>query len=146
VYDAFSKQYDIPVDDTKWITNSNQAGKNKPAIFKAFFNTNKIQSLMEPHGLQFNWKVIFINKWTIRLLGKAKPGKEFIKSNYEARKKAKKGKTNITKPTLMTPTLDRSNMEALAETHMKEVKDLTKILTPLRKEISRLELQRMEIG
>ena len=37
-------------------------------------------------------------------------------------------------------------MESLAETHTKEVKDLTKILTPLRKEISRLELQRMEIG
>ena len=40
---------------------------------------------MESHGLQFNWKVIFINKWTIRLLGKAKPGKVFIKSNFESK-------------------------------------------------------------
>src|SRR3954447_3643645 len=55
----------------------------KPAIFKAFFNTNKIQLLMDSHGLQFDWKVIFINKWAICLLGKAKPGKAFIKSNFE---------------------------------------------------------------
>ena len=105
VYDAFHKQYDIPVDNTNWIINSNQAGKNKPATFKAFFNTNKIQSLMDSYGLQFDWKVIFINKWAIRLLGKAKPGKAFIKSNFEARKKEK---DKTTKQTLMTLTLDHS--------------------------------------
>ncbi len=37
-------------------------------------------------------------------------------------------------------------MEAQADVHMKKIRSLTNILTPLRKEISRLELQRMEIG
>ncbi len=46
----------------------------------------------------------------------------------------------------MTSTLDRSNMKVLAKIYMKEVKDLTKILTSLRKEILWFELQRMEIG
>ena len=80
------------------------------------------------------------------MLGKAKPSKVFIKSNFEARKKEKKDKTNITKLTLVMPILDHSKMKAQAKIHIKEVKDLTNILTPLRKEISRLELQRMEIG
>jgi hypothetical protein len=53
VYDVFHKQYDVPVDDTNWITNSNQVGKNKPAIFQAFFNINQIESLMDSYGLQF---------------------------------------------------------------------------------------------
>jgi hypothetical protein len=42
--------------------------------------------------------------------------------------------------------LDRLNVEAQADVHMKKIRSLTNILTPLRKEISRLELQRMEIG
>jgi len=70
------------------------------------------------------------------LLEKAKSDKVFIKSNFKARKKEKKN----TKLTLMTPTLDCSNMEALTETYMKKVKNLTKILILLRKKILWLKL------
>ncbi|RUS15296.1 hypothetical protein BC937DRAFT_92639, partial [Endogone sp. FLAS-F59071] len=114
VYDTFHGQWDIPVDDRNWITNSYQAGKSKPAIFGAFFNMNRIESLMDSYKLQFAWKLIFVNKWTVRLLGKAKPGKAFVKSNYEARKKSK---VNVIKstPTTEMPILGRSKMEELSE-------------------------------
>jgi len=88
MYDTFHGQWDIPADGGNWITNSNQAGQNKSAVFGAFLNTTLIASLMDPYGLQFVWRVIFVNKWTVRLLGKAKPSKSFVKSNYEAKKKA----------------------------------------------------------
>jgi hypothetical protein len=145
VYDTFCGQWDIPADDANWITNSYQAGKSKPATFGAFFDLNLIGSLMNAHGLEFAWRLVFVNKWTVRLLGKAKPGKTFVKSNYEARKK---GKVNTAKstPTMETPALDRSNMEAQAETHASQVKDLTSTLRTLRKELSQLELNRMNIG
>lgn len=142
VYDAFHKQYDIQVDNTNWITNSYQAGRNKPATFKAFFNMKRVESLMDSYGLNFAWRMTFINRWTVRLLGKAKSGKTFIKSNYEEQKK------KSIKPILVktSDTLDRLNVEAQADVHMKKIRSITNILTPLRKEISRLELQRMEIG
>jgi hypothetical protein len=145
IYDVFHEQWDIPVDDTNWITNSYQAGKTKAAVFRAFLNTNKIESLMNSYGLQFAWRLTFVNRWTVRLLGKAKPGKTFVKSDYEARKK---GKDRITNPTLAMemPNLDHSKMKALAETHASQIKELTDILGPLRKELSHLELQRMDIG
>ena len=77
-------------------------------------------------------------------MGKAKPGKTFVKLNYEAKKK---GKANITKPMLIeTPTLDRLNAEAQAEILASQVKDLTSTLRSLRKELSQLELNRMDIG
>ncbi|RUS29077.1 hypothetical protein BC938DRAFT_481085 [Jimgerdemannia flammicorona] len=53
IYDTFRGQWDIPVDDTNWITNSYQAGKTKTATFRAFFNTNRIESLMDSYGLHF---------------------------------------------------------------------------------------------
>ena len=81
----------------------------------------------------------------MRLLGKAKPGKTFVKSNYEARKKDKVNTAKST-PTMETPALDRSNMEAQAETHASQVKDLTSTLRTLRKELSQLELNQMNIG
>src|SRR4051812_34459223 len=79
VYDTFRGQWNIPADDANWITNSYQAGKSKPATFGAFFNLNVIGSLMNAHGLEFAWRLVFVNKWTVRLLGKAKPGKTFVK-------------------------------------------------------------------
>ncbi|CAG8523165.1 1774_t:CDS:2 [Paraglomus occultum] len=49
IYDTFHGQWNIPVNDANWITNSYQAGKNKPATFYfgAFFNMNWIESLMD---------------------------------------------------------------------------------------------------
>ncbi|CAJ0883831.1 10141_t:CDS:2 [Entrophospora sp. SA101] len=107
--------YDVPVDDTNWITNSNQAEKNKPVIFLT----------------QIKYR-------------KAKPGKAFIKLNFEARIKGKKGNVNISKFTPNTE-MSISKIEATAEKYTLQVKDLTKILTPLHKEISQLELQRMDL-
>ncbi|CAI2180482.1 9972_t:CDS:2, partial [Funneliformis geosporum] len=106
MYGVFHKQYNILVDDTNWITNSNQAGKNK---------------LMDSYA------------------------KIFIKSNFEARMKGKKGKVNITKFTPNTE-MSISKMGATAEKYALQVKDLTNILTPLHKEISHLELQWMDFG
>ena len=81
---------------------------------------------MDSYGLRFAWRLTFVNKWTVRLLGKANPGKTFVKSNYEAKKK---DKANITKPALIeTPTLDRLNTEAQAEILASQVKDLTSTL------------------
>ena len=146
VYDAFHQQYNIPVDDKNWITNSYQAGKSKSAIFSAFFNINKIESLMGSYGLQFAWKLTFVNKWTVRLLGKAKPGKKFIKSNYEARKKSKVH-TSRSMPATETSNLNHLDAEEKqAEIYAKEVRDLTGALKPLCRQISQLELRRMEIG
>ncbi|RUS35488.1 hypothetical protein BC938DRAFT_482755 [Jimgerdemannia flammicorona] len=93
-------------DNTNWITNSYQAEKNKTTTFK-----------------------------TVCLLGKTKPSKTFIKSNYELRKK---GKANINKFmwTIEILASDCSNMEVLAETHASQIKELTNIPRPLRKELS----------
>jgi hypothetical protein len=145
IYDTFRGQWDIPVDDSNWITSSHQAGKSKPATFGAFFNMNQVESLVDSYGLQFAWRLTFVNKWTVRLLGRAKPGKTFVKSNYESRRR---GKTNVTRTVLTTevPTLDRLNMEAQAEIIASQVKDLTSTLRSLRKELSQLELNRMDIG
>jgi len=145
VYNTYHGQWDIPTDDANWITNSYEAGKNKPATFGAFFDMNCVESLMDSYGLQFAWRLIFINKWTVRLLGRAKPGKTFVKSNYETKRR---GKSNVTRtvPATEMLTLDRPKMEALAETYTSQVKDLTSALRPLRKEISQLEIQRMDIG
>ncbi|RUS34294.1 hypothetical protein BC938DRAFT_481373 [Jimgerdemannia flammicorona] len=90
-------------------------------------------------------RLTFVNKWTVHLLGKAKPGKTFLKSNYEARKK---GKINVTKsmPTTEMLTLDHLKMEALAKTQVSQVKHLTSTLRSLHKEISQLELNQMDIG
>ena len=145
IYDTFHEQYDIPIDDTNWITNSYQAGKSKVATFSAIFNTKQIHKHLDSYGLQFAWRLVYVNKWTIRLLGRAKPGKTILKSNYEERRK---GKTHVTKSVLTTemPTSDRLKMEALADTYASQVKDLACKLRPLHKEISQLELSRMEIG
>jgi hypothetical protein len=144
-YDAFHGQWDIPINDASWITNSYDAGKNKAIIFGAFFDMSRMEALMDSHGLQFAWRVIFVSKWTVRLLGKAKPGKTFVKSNYEARRKRK---TNAARSMLTTevPPLDRLEIEALAETLTSQINDLTSALRPLRKEISQLELRRMDLG
>ena len=48
IYDTF-RQWDIPIDNANWITNSYQAGKNKPAIFGAFFNMNQLESLVDSY-------------------------------------------------------------------------------------------------
>jgi len=145
IYDTYHGQWDIPTNDANWITNSYEAGKNKPAIFGAFFDLNLIGSLMNGYGLEFAWRLAFVDKWTIRLLGKAKPGKTFVKSNYDARRKRK---TNVARSTLTmeVPTLDHSKMEALAKTCTSQISDLTSTLRPLRKELSQLELNRMNIG
>jgi len=144
-YDAFHGQWDIPINDASWITNSYDAGKNKAITFGAFFDMSRMEALMDSHGLQFAWRIIFVSKWTVRLLGRAKPGKTFVKSNYEARRKRK---TNVARSTLTTevPPSDRLEMEALAETRTSQINDLTRALRPLRKEISKLELRRMDLG
>lgn len=101
---------------------------------------------MGSYGLQFAWKLTFVNKWTVRLLGKAKPGKKFIRSNYEARKK---GKIHTSRSMLATEMPNSTHLEAeekQAEIHAKDVRDLTSMLRPLRRQIAQLELRRMEIG
>ena len=145
MYDTFHGQWDIPADGGNWITNSNQAGQNKSAVFGAFLNTTLIASLMDSYGLQFVWRVIFVNKWTVRLLGKAKPSKSFVKSNYEAKKK---GRTNTTKstPAMEMSSVERSTMQTQAQAHALQVKDLTSALRTLRRKISQLEQERMDIG
>lgn len=144
VYDAFREHWDIPVGDGSWITNASQAGKNKPTTFGAFFNTNRIESLVSSYGLQFAWRLTFVNKWTVRLLGKAKPGKVFVKSNYEARRK-RGNHTAYTSATEMTHQA-RTDMEKAADGLTEEIKSLTSTLQALREELSPLELNRMNIG
>ncbi|CAG8529334.1 10979_t:CDS:2, partial [Ambispora leptoticha] len=147
VYDAFHGQWDIPVDDRNWITNSYQAGKNKSTAFGAFFNMNKIESkiesLMKSYKLEFGWKLIFVNKWTVRLLGKAIPGKKFITSNYEARKK--RGNYVAYTPITDKTPMKRTDTETAAD-KLAEVKSLTRTLRSLRRELSPLELDRINIG
>src|SRR6266542_3440836 len=75
-----------------------------------------------------------------------KTGKTFFKSHYEARKKEKNNKTNITKLMLVMSTLDRSNMESQAEIFSLQIKDLSSTLRSLYKELSQLELNQMDIG
>ncbi|RUS19003.1 hypothetical protein BC937DRAFT_88082, partial [Endogone sp. FLAS-F59071] len=144
VYDTFHGQWDIPVDDSNWITNSYQAGKSKSTAFGAFFNMNKIESLMKSCKLEFGWKLIFVNKWTVRLLGKAIPGKKFITSNYEARKK--RGNYVAYTPITDKTPMNRTDTETAADKLAEEVKSLTKTLRSLRRELSPLELNRMNIG
>jgi hypothetical protein len=115
------------------------------ATFGAFFDMNQVKTLVDSYGLQFAWRLTFVNKWTVRLLGRAKPGKTFVKSNYESRRR---GKTNVTRTVQTTevPRSDHLEMEARAEIIASQVKDLTSTLSPLRKELSQLELKRMDIG
>jgi predicted RNase H-like nuclease (RuvC/YqgF family) len=148
VYDVFHWQWDIPVDNNNnWITSSYHATRAKAVTFNAFFNMKKIESLMDSNGLQFAWRLVFVNRWIVRIVGKPKPGKTFVKSNYEARKKAKH-KVNITKSMPGSEMLmsDYSELERLAESQASKIKELTKFLKPLRKGISILELRRMDIS
>ena len=140
IYDTFRGQWDIPVGEN-WITNSYQAGRNKIDVFRAFLNMSRIESIMDSYGLRFTCRLIFVNKWTVRLLGKAKSGKNFVKSNYEEKKK---GKTNNT--LVKTLILNHSNIELKVENLETQVKNLTCTLKPLRKDIQRLVLKRMDIG
>jgi hypothetical protein len=143
LYDALHEQWDIPTNDGRWITNCYLAGKSKPTVFGAFFNTSRLESLMKSYGLQFRWRISFINKQTVRLLGVAKPGKTF-KSNDEKRKKQEKY-------TVCTPAMDvthqgRIEMETTADELVEQVKNLTNILRSSRKELSPLVLARMDPG
>ncbi|CAG8670101.1 286_t:CDS:2, partial [Paraglomus occultum] len=55
-YDTFHGQWDIPINDASWITNSYDAGKNKAITFGAFFDMSRVEALMDSHGLQFAWR------------------------------------------------------------------------------------------
>jgi hypothetical protein len=144
IYDVLHGQWDIPNGDGNWITNSYQAGKHKPATFGGFFDMSRITSLMDSYGLQFAWRLSFVDKWTVRLLGKAKPGKKGITSNYEAQRK--RGKYAAYTPTTdMMPTR-RTDMETAADKLVEEIKSLANTLQRLHKELAPLELNRMNIG
>ena len=75
---------------------------------------NKIETLTAFYELDFSWRIIFVNKWTVRLLGKAKPDKAFVKSNFEARKKSKSHFADFM-PAMEMPKLDHSEAEKQAE-------------------------------
>src|SRR4051794_18844990 len=98
---------------------------------------------MSSHGLQFAWRISFVDRWTIRLLGKAKPGKTFVSSNCKV--------GGQRKYVVRTPTSDvtygsRTELEATADELSKKAKNLTNTLRSLRKEILPLQLNRMDAG
>ena len=99
---------------------------------------------MKSCKLEFGWKLIFVNKWTVRLLGKAIPGKKFITSNYEARKK--RGNYVAYTPITDKTAMNRTDTETVADKLAEEVKSLTKTLRSLHRELSPLELNRMNIS
>ena len=167
VYETFREDWDIPVDNVSWITSSHEATRIKPATFGAFFKVNKMESLMNSYGLQFAWRLIFVDKWTVRLLGKAKPGKSFFVSNYELRKskrKKKKGKEKKEKGKGKGKEKEGGRKEkeevsrkvkdkgkgkggpSEVDRYALEVKECLKALSPLRKELARLESKRMDLG
>jgi hypothetical protein len=144
LYETVRSQWDIPIGNNNWITSSHQATRSKSVTFGAFFDTKRIRSLMKSYRLEFAWRLVFVDRWTVRLLGMVEPGKTFVKSNYEARRK--RGRYVAYPPTTgMTP-MSHTDMETEADELAEEVKSLTNALQSLRRELPPLELNRMNIG
>ncbi|KAF8976761.1 hypothetical protein BGZ46_007984 [Entomortierella lignicola] len=90
-----TNQYSIVGNDSTPLTNGNNVSKNKEAIFASFFNMKKLRELCLSFGLKFAYRMIFVDRYTVRIMGEViQRGQErkghHISSEYEARKKDKK--------------------------------------------------------
>lgn len=123
LYQILRKEYEIPCSSTQsgYITNVDQAREAKKELFRSFFDVVKMKQFLQSRGLDPYWRITYVDKWRIRILGKKtiyrtverkskKPPK--TRKQHRGRKKRKK-KQDVVREKLMKSIIPRRGTRRL---------------------------------
>ncbi|KAK3825712.1 MAG: hypothetical protein J3Q66DRAFT_420775 [Benniella sp.] len=155
---ATKNQFDVVNADGSPLTQQMQISQysgNKRAIMGSFFDVKRIDEICQRHGLQFQYRITYVNQYTIRLLGNTiQNGKQIgegpkqraghpVRSQLEERRKKQKGRPLGNKWAELSASLnvDKAQARLNAGANKAQMNQLENQVKSMRKELGTLQAE-----
>lgn len=140
LYLLFCKDYCTFYNNGEHFTSYSELKEDdqKRALFKNFFDWERIEGLLSLKGMVPRFSFMYSNQFNVSFLGNR--GQQTVASSPTEAMREKKGGVSVIAPD------DLKVLKAEVVTIAADIKKLKKQYTPLRKSLTKLEVQRMDLG